>query len=97
MVMAQTLRAGVVTALCLGIVVAVAGAARADETCNSPYISKLIKGQEDYVYVWTLGIEGLGDGSDKLVTVDVNPKSKAYGRVINTVSTSTRAEAHHMG
>ena len=69
----------------------------ADETCNSPYISKLIKGQEDYVYVWTLGIEGLGDGSDKLVTVDVNPKSKAYGRVINTVSTGTRAEAHHMG
>src|SRR5437879_9631240 len=74
-----------------------AGAAAADETCNSPYISKLIKGQEDYVYVWTLGVEGLGDGSDKLVTVDVNPKSKSYGKVINTVSTGTRAEAHHMG
>src|SRR5688572_5641639 len=69
----------------------------ADETCNSPYISKLIKGQEDYVYVWTLGVEGLGDGSDKLVTVDVNPKSKRYGRVIHTVSTGTRVEAHHMG
>ena len=53
-----------------------AAAAYADETCNSPYIAKLIKGQEDYVYVWTLGVEGLGDGSDKLVTVDVNPKSK---------------------
>ena len=51
-----------------------AGAAFADETCNSPYISKLIKGQEDYVYVWALGVEGLGDGFDKLVTVDVNPK-----------------------
>jgi selenium-binding protein 1 len=73
------------------------GGARADETCNSPYISKLIKGQEDYVYVWTLGVEGLGDGSDKLVTVDVNPKSKSYGKVVNTVSTGTRAEAHHMG
>jgi len=71
--------------------------ASADETCNSPYISKLIKGQEDYVYVWTLGVEGLGDGSDKLVTVDVNPKSKSYGKVINSVSTGTRAEAHHMG
>jgi methanethiol oxidase len=69
----------------------------ADETCNSPYISKLIKGQEDYVYVWTLGVEGLGDGSDKLVTVDVNPKSKSYGKVVNSVSTGTRAEAHHMG
>src|SRR5262249_10147556 len=71
------------------------GAARADETCNSPYISKLIKGQEDYVCA--LGMEGVGDGSDKLVTVDVNPKSKTYGKVINSVSTGTRAEAHHMG
>ena len=69
----------------------------ADETCNSPYIAKLIKGQEDFVYVWTLGVEGLGDGSDKLVTVDVNPKSKTYGKVIHSVSTGARVEAHHMG
>jgi methanethiol oxidase len=79
-------------AICVGLT-----AAHADETCNSPYISKLIKGQEDFVYVWTLGVEGLGDGSDKLVTVDVNPKSKSYGKVLNSVSTGTRAEAHHMG
>ena len=71
--------------------------ARADETCNSPYIANLIRGQEDYVYVWTLGIDGLGDGSDKLVTVDVNPKSKSYGKVIHRVSVGTRGEAHHMG
>jgi selenium-binding protein 1 len=83
---------GTLAAVCVGLT-----AARADETCNSPYISKLIKGQEDYVYVWTLGVEGLGDGSDKLVTVDVNPKSKSYGKVLNSVSTGTRAEAHHMG
>ena len=69
----------------------------ADETCNSPYISKLIKGQEDYVYVWTLGVEGVGDGSDKLVTIDVNPKSKTYGKVLNSVSVGGRGEAHHMG
>src|SRR6202171_314001 len=69
----------------------------ADETCNSPYTAKLIKGQEDYVYVWALGVEGLGDGSDKLVTVDVNPKSKSYGKVIHSVSTGSRQEAHHMG
>jgi selenium-binding protein 1 len=69
----------------------------ADETCNSPYIAKLIKGQEDFVYVWTLGVEGLGDGSDKLVTVDVNPKSKSYGKVIHSASTGQRVEAHHMG
>ena len=83
--------------LVLAVMLAGAGFALADETCNSPYISKLIKGQEDFVYVWTLGVEGLGDGSDKLVTVDVNPKSKTYGKVVHTVSTGTRAEAHHMG
>ncbi|HUG77912.1 MAG TPA: selenium-binding protein SBP56-related protein, partial [Burkholderiales bacterium] len=76
---------------------AFAAAAQADETCNSPYIAKLIKGQEDYVYVWTLGVEGLGDGWDKLVTIDVNPKSKRYGKVIHRVSTGARVEAHHMG
>jgi selenium-binding protein 1 len=74
-----------------------AGLARADETCNSPYIAKLIKGQEDFVYVWALGVDGLGDGSDKLVTIDVNPKSKTYGKVLGSVSVGTRGEAHHMG
>jgi selenium-binding protein 1 len=73
------------------------GVAAADETCNSPYVTKLIKGQEDYVYVWALGVEGLGDGFDKLVTVDVHPKSKSYGKVIASVSVGTRGEAHHMG
>lgn len=73
------------------------GNAVADETCNSPYMANLIKGQEDYVYVWTLGVEGMGDGQDKLVTVDVNPKSKAYGKVIATQSVGERGEAHHMG
>ena len=68
-----------------------------DETCNSPYISNLIKGQEDYVYVWALGVEGLGDGSDKLVTVDVNPTSKSYGKVLHQAAVGTRGEAHHMG
>jgi len=71
--------------------------ADADETCNSPYMSKLIKGQEHYVHVWTLGVEGLGDGSDKLVTIDVNPKSKTYGKVVHSVSVKARGEAHHMG
>jgi methanethiol oxidase len=71
--------------------------ARSDETCNSPYISNLIKGQEDYVHVWTLGEKGLGDESDKLVTIDVNPTSKTYGKVIGHVSVGGRGEAHHMG
>src|SRR3954462_12775996 len=76
---------------------ALSGPASADETCNSPYVGNLIKGQEDYVYVWTLGVEGLGDGSDKLVTVDVNPSSASYGKVISKVSVGHRGEAHHMG
>ena len=74
-----------------------AGFAHADETCNSPYMSGLIKGQEDFVHVWTLGAEGVGDGFDKLVTIDVNPKSKTYGKVVHKVSVGTRGEAHHMG
>ncbi|WP_420840947.1 hypothetical protein [Bathymodiolus platifrons methanotrophic gill symbiont] len=48
----------------------------ADETCQSPYMAKIV-GQEDFVYVWTLGMQGVGDEQDKLVTVDVNPKSAA--------------------
>ena len=72
---------------------------RADETCNSPYMAKLIKGQEDYVHVWTLGVQSMGDGRDKLVTIDANPKSKTYGKVVSKVSVkgSPRGEAHHMG
>ena len=71
--------------------------AQADETCNSPYITRLITGQEDYVYVWALGVEGIGDGFDKLVTIDVNPKSKSYGKVLGSVAVGARNEAHHMG
>ncbi|MFY9658198.1 MAG: hypothetical protein WAK01_16725, partial [Methylocystis sp.] len=41
--------------------------ARADETCNSPFMTGLIKGQEQYLHVWTLGEKGVGDESDKLV------------------------------
>ena len=43
---------------------------------------KSLIGREDFVYVWTLGVEGLGDGQDKLVTIDVNPKSANYGKVV---------------
>ncbi len=68
----------------------------ADETCMSPYMAKIV-GQEDFVYVWTLGVEGVGDEQDKLVTVDVNPKSKHYGQVINSLSVGGRNEAHHSG
>jgi selenium-binding protein 1 len=71
--------------------------AAADETCNSPYTANLIKGQEDFVHVWTLGVKGMGDGNDKLVTIDANPKSKRYGQVVHTLAVPGRGEAHHMG
>jgi len=68
----------------------------ADETCSSPYLAR-IDGQEEFVYVWTLGVEGLGDGADKLVTVDVKPGSPTYGKVVSSVSVEGRNEAHHGG
>src|SRR5512141_1109183 len=68
----------------------------ADETCSSPYLAR-IEGQEEFVYVWTLGVEGLGDGADKLVVVDVNPGSASYGKVIYSYSVEGRNEAHHGG
>ncbi|MGX2030242.1 methanethiol oxidase [Methylocaldum gracile] len=66
----------------------------ADETCLSPYMAK-ITGQEDFAYIWTLGASGIGDEQDKLVTVDVNPKSPKYGKVVDSLSVGGRNEAHH--
>jgi selenium-binding protein 1 len=68
----------------------------ADETCSSPYMAR-IEGQEEFVYVWTLGVEGLGDGADKLVVIDVKPGSPSYGQVIDSHSVEGRNEAHHGG
>src|SRR5437762_13497134 len=82
----------------IGALVLALGArvSRADETCSSPYLAR-IDGQEEFVYVWTLGVEGVGDGADKLVTVDVKPGSPTYGKVISSVSVEGRNEAHHGG
>lgn len=71
-------------------------ASNADETCSSPYLAR-IEGQEEFIYLWTLGVEGLGDGSDKLVVVDVKPGSPNYGKVIHHHSVGGRHEAHHGG
>ena len=69
---------------------------RADETCSSPYLAR-IEGQEEFLYVWTLGDEEVGDGSDKLVTIDVKPGSPTYGKVVQMHSVGSRNEAHHGG
>jgi selenium-binding protein 1 len=75
---------------------ALASPTLADETCQSPYLPKIV-GQEDFVYVWTLGIEGVGDGSDKLVTIGANPDRPHYGEVVSSASVGGRHEAHHGG
>lgn len=77
---------------------AMAGPLRAfaDETCQSPYMPK-ITGHEEFIYVWTLGVEGMGDEQDKLVTIDVRPNSPTRGQVINSLSVGGRNEAHHGG
>ncbi len=80
----------------LVLLAGMSGPAGADETCMSPYMAK-ITGQEDYVYVWTLGTKGVGDEQDKLVTIDVNPDSPDYGKVVHSLSLGGRNEAHHAG
>jgi len=72
------------------------GPAVADETCQSPFLPK-VTGQEDYIYVWTLGIKGVGDGNDSIVTVDANPKSAGYGKIVHRAPVSGQHEAHHAG
>ena len=79
-----------IVAACLALAGVVGvGTAAADETCNSPYISKLIKGQEDFVYVWALGVEGVGDGFDKLsgrseFTDDVHLPGMLQARIVRS-------------
>lgn len=72
------------------------GPAWGDETCQSPYMP-MITGVEEFVYVWTLGVEGMGDGSDKFVTVDARAGSPSFGKVIHSLSVGGRHEAHHGG
>lgn len=74
----------------------VSAPAEADETCQSPYMAK-ITGIEEFVYVWTLGADGIGDESDKLVTIDVRPGSGTFGQVIASTSVGGQHEAHHGG
>jgi selenium-binding protein 1 len=94
---ASRLRALAQGAAAIAFLMITAGApASADETCQSPYMPK-ITGEEEYVYVWTLGVPGLGDGFDKLVTVDVRKGSPNFGKVIDVDSVGSRGEAHHGG
>ena len=90
---ARTLRRCVLACLLglLGTTVATAG-----EPQLSAFTSK-ITGQEQYAYVWTVGTDGVGDGMDKLVTVDVHPGSPLYGKVVHIVSVGGRHGAFGAG
>ncbi len=93
------LRRGASRALVLGVVLIAAlisAPALADETCQSPFLPK-VTGQEDYIYVWTLGVKGVADGNDSMVTVDANPKSPTYGKIIHRAPVPGQHEAHHAG
>jgi len=90
---------GIALALVVSVLVFVGGGptpARADETCQSPFLPK-VTGQEDYIYVWTLGIKGVADGNDSMVTVDANPKSPSYGKIVHRATVPGQHEAHHAG
>lgn len=90
-------RWAVAACIATGLMAGVASPTFADETCNSPFTSALVTGQEQFMHIWTLGMSGVGDESDKLVTVDVDPKSGNYGKVIHSISVGGRGEAHHTG
>jgi selenium-binding protein 1 len=92
----QVLRTFPLLSVLIGLLCMVPVSLVADETCLSPYMAKIV-GQEDFIYVWTVGVEGVGDGSDKLVTVAANPASPSYGQVVHSVSVGGRHEAHHSG
>ena len=93
---------GVKRAVCVLVVALLApllwwpGPGVADETCQSPFLPK-VTGQEDYIYVWTLGIKGVADGNDSMVTVDANPKSPSYGKIVHRAPVPGQHEAHHAG
>ncbi len=55
----------------------------ADETCNSPYMATSSRARKTSSTSGRSGVKGLGDGQDKLVTIDANPKSKNYGKVVS--------------
>jgi selenium-binding protein 1 len=47
--------------------------------------------------VWTLGVKGVADGNDSMVTVDVNPASSRYGQIVHRAPVPGQHEAHHAG
>ena len=56
-----------------------------------------VTAQQQYLYVWTAGVDGQGDGSDKLVTVDATRRSNRYGKIVHTLSVGGRGELASLG
>lgn len=70
----------------IALMAGIAAPATADETCQSPYMAK-ITGHEEYVYVWTLGVDGVGDESERL-----RPEASAMLSRSETIASKERSE-----
>jgi methanethiol oxidase len=67
--------------------------ARAD-ICQSPF-EKTLDRPEKILYVWCLGT---GNNDDSMAVVDVDPASKTYGKILNTIDLGSKDnETHHFG
>lgn len=65
------------------------------ETCLSPFIKRLTD-REKYLYVYCVDAD-MKD-NDFLITVDVNPKSKTYSKIIHKLDLGSKGnETHHFG
>ncbi len=92
------LRAALAAGLLAAAALAPGYQAWADETCNSPFSAVSSKARRTTSTSGPWACQGLGDGSDKLVTIDVNPGSpKLRQGPSQRCPSAGRGEAHHMG
>lgn len=65
------------------------------ETCLSPFIKRLDK-QEKYLYVYCVDADA--KDNDFILTLDVDPKSKKYGKILDKLDLGCSGnETHHFG
>src|SRR5512147_18911 len=65
------------------------------ETCMSPFVKRLDR-PEKYLYVFCVDADA--KDNDFVATIDVDPKSPTYRKVIHTTDLGSKGnEAHHWG
>src|SRR5438876_1793702 len=85
--------------LCCGLVMGLAvllGPGGADgETCLSPYVKRLDR-PEKVLYVFCVDADA--KDNDFLITIDVDPESAKYGKIIHQLDLGSAGnETHHFG